>query len=122
MPDAGAAPAQEAAAAALTKPSAAPAAIAPPAGQRYQPGRAHPPRPPTTAVRRTAAFPRGPTTAVRRTAAPPRGPATAPPRCTTAPPRGPTAAPPRRPAARTGTMSNASCFWTLIGIGESGAE
>src|SRR4029078_12266753 len=81
MPGAGAAPAHAAADAAVTKPNAAPAAIAPPAGHLYQPGRAQPTPPPaypgrTTAPPRTtvrlAAPPPGPTTAVRRTAPPPR--------------------------------------------------
>src|SRR6185437_4367807 len=90
MPGAGAAPAHAAADAAVTKPSAAPAAIAPPAGHLYQPGRAQrtpPPRQPgrTTVARRTATLPRRPTTAVpRRTTAPPRGPTTAARRRTTA--------------------------------------
>src|SRR6185312_2708695 len=113
MPAAGAAPAHATAVAAVTKPMAAPAAMAPPIGQRYEPGRAQPPRPATTAVLRTATLPRGPTTVVRRAAAPPRGPATAAPRVTTAPPRGPTAARPPRAAARTG-MSTAAASLPLI--------
>jgi hypothetical protein len=81
MPGAGAAPAQAAAVAAVTTPMAAPAAMAPPLGQEYRPGRAHRTPPPaypgrTTAPRRTtvrlATFPRGPTTVVRRAAPPPR--------------------------------------------------
>ena len=81
MPGAGAAPAHAAADAAVTKPNAAPAAIAPPAGHLYQPGRAQRTPPPaypgrTTAPRlttvRLATPPRGPTTVVRRTAPPPR--------------------------------------------------
>src|SRR5260370_35943456 len=49
MPGAGAAPAHAAAVATVTKPRAAPAAIAPPAGHLYQPGRAQrTPPPPRT--------------------------------------------------------------------------
>src|SRR3954468_5447527 len=124
MPGAGAAPAHDAAVAAVTKPIAAPAAMAPPTGQRYEPGRAHPPRPATTAVLRTATLPRGPTTAVRRTAAPPRGPTTAAPRCTTAPPRGPTATRPPRAPARTGMTRAAGSLASIEkgATGWSGAE
>lgn len=75
MPGAGAAPAHAAADAAVTKPNAAPAAIAPPAGHLYQPGRAQrtpPPAYPGRTTVRLAALPRGPTTVVRRTAPPAR--------------------------------------------------
>lgn len=127
MPGAGAAPAHAAAVAAVTTPIAAPAAIAPPAGHRYQPGRAQRTPPPlkpgrTTVVRRTATLPRGPTTAVRPRYAAPRGPTTAPPRCTTAPPRGPTTARPPRAAART-SMAAELVFgaWMAVGGGRGAA-